>query len=357
MIEIDGSYGEGGGQILRTALALSAITKNPCCIFNIRKNRENPGLGVQHLVFVRAIKEIFNAKLEGDEIGSKEIIFEPNEIFKNEIEINIETAGSITLILQALLLPILLSGKEFKIKFKGGATDTFFSPTIDYFRFVFLENIKNLISQVSKEKEFLKINIIKRGFYPKGNSQVEVKTLPTSVLKKVGEFNLIERGKLKKILIISGASASLKEKKVAERQISGVHQTPIFYKKVHLPIETKIEYYDSFSNGSQITIVGEFERSLIGASSLGKIGKSSEEVGREAGMSFLKEVKEEAVVDSHFADQILPYVSLFALKAEIKSSFITEHTKTNAWVIEKFLDGKFEFDKNFIKWYSKKEIK
>mgnify|MGYP000117906937 CR=1 FL=1 len=152
MIEIDGSYGEGGGQILRTALALSAVTKKPCYIFNIRKNRENPGLGVQHLVGVQALAELCNAKIEGAEIGSREIFFEPNDIFLKEIEVKIETAASITLILQMLLLPILLGSHPVKIKFKGGATDTFFSPTIDYFRYV-----QSLEAALKNELEYLNL--------------------------------------------------------------------------------------------------------------------------------------------------------------------------------------------------------
>lgn len=353
MIEIDGSYGEGGGQILRTALALSVITKKPCYIFNIRKNRENPGLGVQHLVGIKALAEICNAKIEGDKLGSREIIFEPDNFFRDEIEIKIETAGSITLILQVLVMAFLFSEEKIKIKFKGGATDTFFSPTIDYFRFVFLAVLKKLISKLPQQKKWdIKIDIKKRGFYPKGGAEVEVEIFPFGVFQKIDFLDLKERGELKRILIISGASESLKERKVAERQLGGLHQTPLFYKKAHLPIESKIEYYNSFSDGSQITIIGEFEKSILGSSALGKIGKSSEEVGKEAGLNFLRETKENSAVDSFLADQILPYIAFLTKKAEIKASFITSHTKTNAWIIEKFLKGKFEIDKNLIKWYS-----
>ena len=164
-------------------------------------------------------------------------------------------------------------------------------------------------------------------------------------------FNLTERGELKKILIISGASESLKDKKVAERQISGVHQTPLFYKKAHLPLETKIEYYDSGSSGSQITIIGKFKNTVVGASALGKLEKSSEEVGKEASMNFLQETKNPVAVDSRMADQILPYIALFTKSAKIKVSKITNHTETNIWVIEKFKKGKFEIDGNLIKGY------
>ncbi len=351
MIEIDGSYGEGGGQILRTALALSIVTKKPCYIFNIRKNRENPGLAVQHLTGIQALAELCNAKIEGNNIGSKEVIFEPNDIFLKEIEIKIETAASITLILQMVLLPILLGPYPVKIKFKGGATDTFFSPTIDYFRYVFLPMIEKIIVALpNNEDGKFDINILRRGFYPKGGAEVGNYISPINFIQKAKEINFTRRGELKKVLVISGASNSLKERKVAERQLNGVHQTPLFYKKAHLPIETKIEYYEAFCPESQLTIIGEFENTILGTSVLGRPQKSSEEVGKEASMNFLKETRGDAAVDCHLADQILPYIALFTKSAKIKTSEITNHAKTNMWVIEKFIRGHFKSEDDLIEW-------
>jgi RNA 3'-terminal phosphate cyclase len=303
------------------------------------------------------------------------------------------------LVLQALLIPSLFpslrSGQvlPIKIKFQGGATDTFFSPPIDYFRFVFLPMLKKIIGSLPNPKGGeIKINILKRGFYPEGGAEVEVEVTPLEIFQTphqpphqilVGDgtgpvqhraslwcwekektLSLENRGELKRILVISGASDSLKEKKVAERQIRGTRETPLFYKKAKLPIETKIEYYDSFSTGSQIIIIGEFEESILGASALGKIGKSSEEVGKEAAMEFLRETKELVFVDKHFSDQILPYIALLTKSAKITTSEITQHTKTNIWVIEKFtqyrdkvsgsgfINGKFGIKENIISWKS-----
>jgi RNA 3'-phosphate cyclase len=166
MIEINGAIGEGGGQILRTATALSAITKIPCHIFNIRKGRKNPGLMTQHLLGLRALAELCNGKLEGDNLGSQEIKFYPGKIYKNRISINIPTAGSITLVLQSLIPPALFASSLVEINFDGGATDTFFAPTIDHFRYVFLKILEKMGIKIDLE-------IIKRGYYPEGGAKVK----------------------------------------------------------------------------------------------------------------------------------------------------------------------------------------
>jgi RNA 3'-phosphate cyclase len=341
MIEIDGGYLESGGQILRTAVALSAVTKKPCHVFNIRKGRPKPGLMSQHLLGIRALADLCQGRLEGDELGSEEIWFYPGEIQPKNLQVKIETAGSITLVLQTLILPCLFAPEPVKISFKGGATDTFFSPTIDHFRYVFLGILEKITGQ-----QIAEVEIKKRGFYPEGGAEVEVKISPS----KLKPINLIERGPLKKILVISGASEFLKQKKVAERQIAGAREV---LGKFKLPIQEKIEYYPTKSPGSQINIIGEFENTVIGTDNLGKLNKSAEEIGKEVAINFLREAKTNAALDKHLADQILPFMAQAPGKSEVTVSEITNHCKTNIWVIEKFLDGKFEIQGNLITWLPK----
>lgn len=337
MIEIDGSYIEGGGQILRTALSLSAIYKIPCRVFNIRKKRENPGLQTQHLLGLRALAELCNAKIEGDSLGSQEIKFWPNEIYKEKISIKIPTAASITLLLQQLLPVCFFAKNPIEINFDGGATDTFFSPTIDHFRFVFLKILEKVGAKIE-------IEILKRGYYPIGGASVKVKVFSS----KLGTINFTERGNLEKVLVLSVASEFLKVKKVAERQVIGVKE---IFKKLKLPLETKIEYSQTESPGSSILVAAQFENSILGSDNLGKLGKRAEEIGKECALELLKEEKSGGCLDKFLGDQILIYMALSGKKGQIRVSKITSHLKANIWVIEKFSRGTFKINGNLISWF------
>ena len=339
LVKIDGSVGEGGGQILRTAVALSAVTKKPCHVFNIRKSRPKPGLAQQHLLGIQALAQLCQGKLEGDELGSEEIKFSPGEIYRDSIPINIPTAGSITLVLQTLIPPALFASSPVKIIFNGGATDTFFSPTLDYFQNVFLKVLEKMAGKIE-------INIIKRGYYPEGGAKLEITISPS----KLKPLNLTERGQFKQILAISGASIFLKDKKVAERQLAGVREV---LGKLKLPTEEKAEYYSTQCPGSQICLVAEFEKTIIGTDNLGKLGLRAEDVGKEAALQLLKEQKSQGCLDKHLADQILPYLALASGKSQITVSEITRHSQTNIWVIEQFSKGRFAVKENLITWQPK----
>lgn len=344
MIEIDGSTLEGGGQIVRTAVALSAISKKPCRIFNIRKGRKKAGLMHQHLLGIQALSQLCNGELEGDYLGSTEIKFYPGSDYKDQILINIPTAGSIVLALQTLIPPALFvsliesekTSEPIKISFNGGATDTFFSPSIDYFQYVFLKVLEKI-------KVKIEINILRRGYYPEGGAKVEVKIYPS----ELKNLNLTKRGNLRKILAISGASEFLKPKKVAERQLAGVREV---LGKLKLPLEEKTGYDQTKCPGSQICLIAEFENTTIGSDNLGRLGKRAEDVGKEAALELLREAKSEACLDKRLADQILPYVALASGKSQFTVSETTNHFKTNIWVIEKFIEGEFKVKENLISW-------
>jgi len=352
-IKIDGSFMEGGGQILRTALALSFILQKPCLIYNIRAKRDKPGLQTQHLLGVQALAKLCNGYLEGDYLNSQEIKFYPSTQIETSLSLTINTAASITLILQMLILAILFSrlnpnnqvANNIKIKFNGGATNTFFSPTMKYCEKVFLESLKKIINQ----KTEIYLNILRHGFYPRGEAEI-VANIKTLNMFQKDSLVLKRRGELKKIHIFSGASKDLQKRKVAERQVSGIRN--ILRNALKLPLEIIISYEETSSTGSFICIIGEFENTIIGIDKLGEIKKSAEEVGKEATLDFLEEIKSPACFDKHAGDQILPYIALAKKQAIFTVSQITDHIKTNIWVIEKFLNGKFKIKENTIYWKS-----
>ena len=334
MIEIDGSLMEGGGQIIRTSIALSAITKKPVHIFNIRAKRDKPGLRAQHLNAIKAAAMLCNAECKGLSISSGEIEFIPKEIIGRTLSIDIGTAGSITLILQCLIPICAFASNKIRIKIKGG-TENLHAPCIDYFRFVILPFLEKFGLNA-------RIELIKRGYYPKGGGMVEIFTKP---IEKSKPLYLIEQGEILEINGISNASLFLKKTDVAERQARSARQ--ILSKKYFCPIKIKTEYADSLSPGSSIVLWARTSSgSIIGADTIGERGKRSEEVGKEAAEKLMREIESGAPIDLHLADNLIPWIALFSGK--IKVSNISLHTKTNIFICEKFLEKKFKINGNVI---------
>lgn len=332
MIEIDGSFGEGGGQILRTSLALSALTGKPFRIYNIRAKRNNPGLRPQHLNAVKAVAELCNAEVSDIEVGSTEFKFAPNKIESKTLNIDIGTAGATTLILHALLPAAIHSMKQIKLRVKGG-TNNFMAPPIDNILLVFVPTLNKFGADI-------KCNLIKRGYYPKGGGEILAVVKPS----RIKEINLTERGKLKKIIGIANAAKQLERAKVTEREAKGAERV---LKGLNIPVEIKKEYFESFSIGTSISLCAEFENALLGADAFGKLGKPAEKVGEEVAKDLLSEINSNGCTDEHLTDQLIPYLALYGGK--IKATKISEHTKTNIWVTEKFLPVKFEIKNNVIK--------
>ncbi len=334
MIEIDGGYLEGGGQILRTAVALSAITKKPIHIFNIRKKREKPGLRHQHLEGILAAARICNAEIKGAELNSTDIEFIPKEIKGGTYNVWTKTAGSITLILQTLIPLGIYADKPLRLNIKGG-TAVPFSPTITYFEKVFCYYMKRMGIAISVE-------IKRHGFYPKGGGEVNACINNPGALQPV-EF--IDCGVFKRVEVTAFASEYLRNAKVGERLIQG-------FQRIIPEAVYKYNYVSADSPGCFIQGIGVYENCLLGADALGKRGIAAEEIGKEAGISLKEILSADTCVDNYMIDQIIPYVALATAETKkiIKLKFykMTLHAQTNVWLVEKFLPVKFEVVGNIL---------
>ncbi len=357
MIELDGSYLEGGGSIARIALALSTITQQPFEITNIRKNRPQPGLKNQHLFCIKALEKLCNAQVEGASLGSTSLKYTPGKIEGKTINIDIQTAGSISLFLQAVLLPSMFADKPVKLDIIGG-TDGKWSAPMDYFSNVFLPQLQKYAD--------IECKLIKRGYYPKGNGKVQLKINPIYKISDFTDFNefsrnlkenapkinITEQGYLIQIKGISHASLDLQDANVAERQAKAAEIALSNYK---CPKNIQTSYSETLSTGSGITLWAIFSTNedeidiknpiRLGSDSLGEKGKQAEIVGREAAQKLTEEMRSSAPADMHLADQILKFMAL-ASNSKIKTSKITNHTRTNIYAIEKFLGKVFEIDES-----------
>ncbi len=324
MIEIDGSLGEGGGQIIRTAVALAAVTGEAVEIRNIRANRPKPGLGVQHLHAVKAVANLSGGEIAGLELRSSRLKFLPAKLEGFNGEIDIGTAGSITLLLQCLIPVALFANNDTNVKVIGG-TDVRWSPPVDFYTHVFLNAIREMGCEVYSK-------VRRRGYYPKGGGIVETRIAP---LYHLGGFAFTgNQGTVKGISHSYGLPTHVAQRqaKAAERIL---HETG--YNS-----EIKIEsgYYGKGIMGSGITLWQGYKS----GSAVGIRGRRAELVGEEAAKEIVKELESESSIDVHLADHLIPYIALANDKSELKVRELTKHIETNMYVTKQFLGAEFDVE-------------
>src|SRR3990172_9410640 len=277
MVEIDGSYGEGGGQILRTALSLSCLTGKPFRIYNIRKGRKKPGLMPQHLTGVLAAKRISGAEVGGGSIGSTELSFTPGEVKGGEYSFDTGTAGSTLLVLQTIL-PALVSANEGTVITLRGGTHVPFSPSYHYIEGVFLPLLGRLGISVT-------LAIESYGFYPKGGGIIRAEIIPTGA--EIIPLRNIERGTLYGIRGYS-AVGNL-PLSIAERQRKAlIEKITAVVGDVVSPGNFELLAVPTPGQGTFVYLQAESENSVAGFTALGQRGKRAEAVGEETASDFLQ---------------------------------------------------------------------
>jgi len=324
MLTIDGAMGEGGGQILRSALALSLCTGQPFHIQNLRKNRKKPGLRPQHLVAVHAAQQIGKAEISGDTIGSEELVFNPRQITPGEYRFSIGTAGSTTLVLQTLL-PALLTGEQPSHLILEGGTHNPLAPPFEFFSKVFLPLLNRLGPHVDA-------TLVRYGFYPAGGGEVDVRVTPT---KRLGTLDLQERGE---ILEISAHAlvANLPEH-IARREL-GVIGTELGLDQsaLHSVVLPSVH-----GRGNVLMVVVNCRQVTEIFTGYGERGISAETVAAKTVKGVRRYLSAGVPVGEYLADQLLLPLALAG-----GGSYVTLkpslHTLTNIDVIKLFMNINIE---------------
>ncbi|CAB1057366.1 RNA 3'-terminal phosphate cyclase (EC [Olavius sp. associated proteobacterium Delta 1] len=325
MITIDGSYGEGGGQILRTSLALSLVTGKPFSIRNIRAGRKKPGLMRQHLTAVNAAAEIGLAAIEGNRIGSQAFTFEPETIKPGNFHFAIGSAGSCTLVFQTILPALLIAGEPTEIILEGG-THNPFAPPFDFLEKAFLPVINRMGPRVDAVLE-------KPGFYPAGGGRFRVSVNPADL----NRFDLLERGNI--INKTARACVANLPVNIANRELEVIHEKLEWDRELLKAVEVE----NSQGPGNILTVEVESDNITEVFTGFGEKGVSAEKVARRAVKSVQEYLAFNVPMGRYLADQLLIPMAL-AGGGKFRTFSPTKHTTTNAEIIKKFIDVEIEMN-------------
>lgn len=327
MLEIDGAFGEGGGQVLRSSVALAMITGQPFRIFNIRGGRSKPGLMRQHLAGLNAAATICQAKTRGLELRSREVTFQPGSVAGGDHTFKIGSAGSVCLVLQTIL-PALLTAKDVSRVAIEGGTHVPFAPTYEFLDQVYFPVLESMGARIERKQ-------VRPGFMPAGGGRIEVEIHP---VLELDPLELVDRGALNKIEITAAVSGI--PVIVAEREIEAVREVldqQVSPEKIESQV---VQLPRLFGPGNAIHTKVESASGLAMFTGLGQRGVRAETVGKRLGKVVRRYLSSSAPVGPHLADQLLLPMAM-AGKGKFVTRKPTEHTATNMKVIETFLPLQF----------------
>jgi RNA 3'-terminal phosphate cyclase (ATP) len=331
MIKIDGSQGEGGGQILRSSVALSTVTGTPVSITNIRAGRKKPGLMRQHLTAMRAAAEICDAELAGAELGSGELVFTPGTIQGGDFSFQVGTAGSTTLVLQTVLPALLIADTASTVTLDGG-THNPFAPPFPFLANAYLPLLNRMGVNVTAE-------LIRPGFYPAGGGSIRVSIEPCTELRSL---ELVERGK------------------IVDRRVRAIcaNLSPTIGERECRVIKRKTNWDDSCfevdvisdSAGPGNVIIVELESVNVTEvfTAFGQVGRKAEHVARDVARDVQRYIKADVPVGEYLADQLLQPMAIGKSKGNAGGCFrtmtLSRHSTTHIDIIRKFLDVEIDVE-------------
>ncbi len=322
MHKIDGSRGEGGGQILRTSLALSMITGTPIRIANIRARRSKPGLMRQHLTAVQAAARISNARVEGAAVGSREIAFTPSAVKPGDYHFSIGTAGSTTLILQTVLPALILASGPSRLTLEGG-THNPQAPPFEFLDRAFLPLLQRMGPTVG-------MTLNRAGFYPAGGGSLSVTVNP---VEKLRGLDLLERGEIRNrrgTVLLANLPAHIGDREV--RKLGELTSWDA--------LSFEIRHVDSAGPGNAVLLELESETVTEVFTAFGEVGVSAEAVAEKAVREMRSYLKADVPVGEHLADQLLLPLAL-AGSGSYRTLPLSLHARTQVELIPEFLDVRF----------------
>jgi RNA 3'-terminal phosphate cyclase (ATP) len=324
MIRIDGSFGEGGGQILRTSLALSLVTGQPFTIEKIRAGRKKPGLQRQHLASVRAAAEIGGARCDGAEIGSSRLVFHPGRVASGDYHFDIGSAGSTSLVLQTVLPPLLDATGSSTLRIEGG-THNPHAPPFDFIERAFLPLVNRTGPLVAATLE-------RYGFYPRGGGAVTVEITPAETYRGL---ELLQRGVVQRRT--ARALVANLPRHIAERECQAVAADGLWQQA-----DCRVEELRGVSGPGNLVLLNMSSEHVVEVfAAVGEKGIRAEEVAARALREAQRYYKADVPVGEHLADQLLVPLALAALRGRVQSRFRSlapsPHFLTNAAVIGEFL--------------------
>ncbi len=327
MLAVDGAHGEGGGQLVRTAVALAAIRGTPIRIERVRARRRNPGLAPQHLAAVRAVAAMCNARCDGVELRSTAFSFSPQRLRGGEWSVEVGTAGSVALVLQAMLPVAVASGEYCRIAVRGG-TDVRAAPPADYLRLVVLPLLEKMGVRAA-------VAIARRGYYPQGGGEVRLELAPVPRLQP---FVVDAPGAIEAVEI--HAHVTQLARGIGQRMIRAAMAALSPALTVHSRLDERAINGASGAGGA-IVLRACTAATVLGAARVAERGVPAERLGESAAVELCRDLRGGASLDVHATDQMLVFFALACGRSSFRSRELSAHALTAMWLLERVAGTRF----------------